>query len=111
MRLSMEKVRADKQYRIGYIPLIDEYVMALAHTTDEIEEDDYFRISPEVYALHRNSLVRLDLIAEDFRINREMNPAFLFSSEQVRNNEKQKELFFSCGDSQKERVTGEFERI
>jgi len=108
MRLSMEKVRTGKNYRIGYIALIDEYVMATGKCENGLEVNDYYRISPDVYELHKRAITRLDQVAETLKTQSE---GFLFSDDMDKNSESQKELYLSCRDSQKERVTGEADRI
>lgn len=111
MRLCFEKVRVSERCRVGYIPCIDKYVMAVSDEKNDLWYDSYYNISETDYESYKSNVSILDKLAAKFRRQGNGSKAFLFSDKAEYNNHAEAENFRVCRDSQKNILTGELERI
>lgn len=88
MKLEKEKVRSEKYYRIGYISIVDKYI--LANVVPWIAwYDRYYEITKEEYDLFELDIESLDNLAEKLYKCGVNSEHFLFSEKKEENAKKE----------------------
>lgn len=93
MRMEMEKVRSEKYYSVGYMPVIDKYVLACV-VTWIAWYNRYYEITGSEYDSFGSKL--LDELAETLHKQGTHSTRFLFSDKNEENTKEQLELRKMC---------------
>lgn len=95
MQMEMEKVRAEKYYRIGHLGKIDKFVLVPVFTGIAWYER-YYEISESEYELFDKDIAQLDELADKLRKAGTASERFLFSDLIAENTEDQHKLMDIC---------------
>ena len=87
MKMTSEKIRSEKLYRVGYLPGIDKYAIACV-VTWVAWYDRFFEISEEEYNFFGTE--ELDKLALELNQQGSSSPRFLFSDKDEENNASQR---------------------
>ena len=92
VRLEKEKIRPGKFYSVGYLPVLNKYVMAVGVVSGLSIFERHFVISKEEYELFEKKVKKLDSMAWVFIWQGKTSDRFLFSGRRKENTLEQHKL-------------------